>query len=100
MNKIKIILCLVLLFVGIVTIFPITIEGNKEEIQKVVKEKTIKFVNAIKYKFKTTRDNEQAYTIMYFRDLSVRHNIGFGFEYTNALKRDKQAFLIEYTYKF
>lgn len=95
MKKLKIILSLIL-FIGIIGIFPIA----TEEIQKVAKEKTIKFVNAIKYKFKTTRKNEQSYTIMYFRDLSTRHNIGFGFEYTDALKRDNQAFLVEYTYKF
>ena len=56
--------------------------------------------NAIKTKYKLVDDSrDRVYTIMYFRDLNTRHNIGFGYEYTHSTI-DKQAFLVEYTYKF
>ena len=74
-----------------------------EEITAKIKEpvkKEVKLKNAIKIKYKLVDDSkDRAYTMMYFRDLNSRHNIGFGYEYTDS-KKDKRAFLLEYTYKF
>ena len=56
--------------------------------------------NAVKFKYKLVDDSrDRVYTVMYFRDLNARHNIGFGYEYTHSTL-DKHAFLVEYTYKF
>lgn len=87
-----------------------SISTNEEIINKVKEEviaelkksekKSVNLKNSMKLKYKLVDDSkDRVYTLMYYRDLTSRHNVGLGYEYTDS-KIDKRAILVEYTYKF